>query len=453
MKMLKAVIISVGILSVTSCATLGPRRDTAIQKIKVIDSVEVTRFTFKNGLRLVVHQDRSSPTFAYQVWFDVGSRNEERGKTGLAHLFEHMMFKGTKSVADGEFDRILDEAGAEGQNAYTTKDHTTYIEQLPKERLELIIKLEADRMRNLIVNDQSFSTEREVVQNERRFRYENDPGGLMYQELYGLAFTKHPYRWPVIGYAEDLARMTAEDARSFYQKHYAPNRAVIVVSGDVDAFRVRDLVEKYYGSYQQVESSPAPLEMEPEQKSPRRKTLRFDIQVEKLMMAYPIPNREHEDQAALDVIQTVLSSGRSSRLQKALVDSGIATGAGAYGSDAKDPDLFIFNVSLQDKVKANLAEKVLLRELARLSTEEVSPMELERAKNILNFGFFSSLESNSEKADFIGLYESQMGGAERGLEKHKKRLQVTPTQIREVANRYFNPERRSVVVGLKKSTN
>ena len=413
----------------------------------------MTRFTFKNGLRLLVHEDHSSPTFAYQVWFNVGSRHEEEGRTGLAHLFEHMMFKGTSKLPDGEFDRLMDEMGAVGQNAYTTQDHTTYIEQLPKERLEKVIELEADRMRNLVVNDQSFSTEREVVQNERRFRNENSPDGLMYQELYGLAFTKHPYRWPVIGYAQDLANMTAADARAFYLKHYAPNRAVIVVSGDVRAGNVRDLIQKYYGEHPRVELALHPITPEPEQKSPRRKTLRLNVQVEKLIMGYHIPNGAHEDQPVLDVIQTVLSSGRSSRLQKALVDSGIASSAWGYASTSQDPDLFIFGVSLQDQVKANLAEKVILRELNRLTTEEIPQLELERARNILNFGFYSSLESNYEKAEFIGMHESQMGGAEKGLELQKKRLQVTTSQIREVATKYFQPEQRSVIVGLKKTSN
>jgi len=452
MKIAKATFAAVGILSLTSCSTLQHTSPDRMEIVRVIESVEAIRYQFPNGLRLVVLEDHSAPTFAYQTWFDVGSRDEEPGKTGLAHLFEHMMFKGTKSVPDGEFDRIIDEAGAEGQNAYTTHDHTTYIEELPKERLELVVKLESDRMRHLVVNDESFATEREVVQNERRYRNENSPEGLMYQEIYGLAFTRQAYRWPVIGYAEDLARMSAADARAFYETHYVPNKAVIVVTGDVRAAEVRELVAKHYGSYPRVDKASVERVREPEQKSPRRKTLRLNVQVEKLLMAFPIPAMDHEDIPALDIIQMLLSGGRSSRLQKAVVESGIATSAYGYAADARDPSLFLLGASMQDKMKANLAEKVILRELDRLSNEEVSQLELERARNLLSFEFFSSLETNPEKAQYLGHYESQRGKVEKGLELHKRRLAVTSQQVREVAQRHFLPQRRSVIVGLKKSS-
>ncbi|MEN9722559.1 MAG: hypothetical protein RJB38_545 [Pseudomonadota bacterium] len=452
MKIKKAVFAGVGILSLASCSSLqpSPREARAPESIEMIPSLQATRYLLPNGLRLIVHEDHSAPTFAYQTWFDVGSRDEVPGKTGLAHLFEHMMFKGTPAVPDGEFDRILDEAGAEGQNAYTTHDHTTYIEELPNDRLELVIQLEADRMRNLIVNDQSFKTEQEVVQNERRFRNENSPDGLIYQEIYHLAFEKHPYHWPVIGYADDLAKMTAQDARSFYQQHYAPNRAVIVVSGDVNAKKVRGLIEKYYGSYSAIPLETPHYSAEPAQISTRRKSLRLNIQVEKLMMAFHIPALDHPDMAALDMIQMILSGGRSSRLQKALVESGIASSAGGYAIDARSPSLFLFSASMQAKAKATTAEQVILKELERLSRHEVSMQELERARNLLSFEFYGGLESNSEKARFIGHHELQAGGLERGLEFHHRRLAVTPKEIREVARKYFMGRARTVVLGLKK---
>ncbi len=452
MKITNKALIAVGILSLASCSTLRSRpegvRET--RRVQILDSLAVSKFTFENGLRLIVLEDDSAPTFAYQTWFDVGSRDEQPGKTGLAHLFEHMMFKGTTRVPDGEFDRLLDEAGAEGQNAYTTHDHTTYIEELPSERLEMIVRLEADRMRNLVINDQSFETERAVVQNERRFRNENSPDGLMYQELYGLAYKTHSYRWPVIGYEQDLASMSADDAREFYNLHYAPNRAVIVVSGDVQTARVLELVSKHYGQIPAVEPHSRQPQSEPEQHAPRRKTLRLNMQVEKLLVSFPIPALNHPDMAALDLLQMVLSGGRSSRLQKALVETGIASRAYAYAADARDPSLFLFGVSLQSGKKAHLAEKILLQELERLSTEEVSDLELERAKNLLSFEFYGGLEGNSERARFLGHYELQAGGVDRGLEMHRARLTVTPARIRDAAATYFQPRRRSAVFGLRK---
>jgi zinc protease len=445
----RAVSILVGILAV-SCAHIGPGGGAPAERVVIADGIRASRFRFPNGLRLLVIEDDTAPTFAYQTWFDVGSRDEEPGRTGLAHLFEHMMFKGTRTIPDGEFDRRLEEAGVEGENAYTTHDHTTYVQELPAERLELIVQLEADRMRNLVVNDASFSTEREVVQNERRFRNENNPDGTLYQEIYGLAFTKHSYRWPVIGFAEDLASMKAEDARNFYNRHYSPERAVIVVSGDVDARKVARLVERHYGIHPASKSATATPEVEPEQKTARRKTLKLDIQVEKLMMSYPIPAMSADDMPALDLLQTVLSGGRSSRLQKALVETGVATGAYGYAASSKDPSLFLFGVTLQKGQRALGAERIILAELSRLAREPVSEKELERAKNILSFEYFNGLETNSERARFAGHYESQMGGLENGPRYFQKLMSVRPGQVMEAAGKYLQESRRSVVVGLKK---
>ena len=445
-------VITVGILA-TSCSGLNisPKESDGPEVLKIAQGIEAKRYQLKNGLRLVVVEDSSSPTFAYQTWYDVGSRDEQPGKTGLAHLFEHMMFKGTRDFPEGEFDRRLEEAGAEGENAYTTHDHTTYVQQLPKERLELIVRLEADRMKNLIVNDASFATEREVVQNERRFRNENNPDGLIYQEIYGLAFQKHSYRWPVIGYEEDLAKMTATDAREFYQKHYSPNRAVVVVTGDVDADEVYRSVARHYGDLTPSQGVYISVAPEPEQVSSRRKTLRLDLQVEKLMLAYPIPSQNSEDMPALDILQMVLSGGRSSRLQKALVETGIASGAYAYAAGSKDPSIFLFGVTLQKGQKALSAERVILRELERLAREGVPSQELERAMNLVEFDYFGGLESNSELARFVGHYESQTGRLENGPLYFEKLKKVTAEQIRQMALKYLKESKRSVVVALKKA--
>jgi predicted Zn-dependent peptidase len=307
-------------------------------------------------------------------------------------------------------------------------------------------------MKNLIVDEKSFGTEREVVQNERRYRKENSPEGQIHQEIYSLVFSQHPYRWPVIGYEEDLNRMTAEDARMFYQRHYAPNRAVVVVSGDVDAARVRKLAQRYYGAYSPTDATAVSVAMvqEPEQKTARRKTLRLNIQVEKLLIAYPIPSASHEDMPALDVLQTVLSGGRSSRLQKALVETGIATDAYTYAADAKDPSIFFVGATLQSSQKALTAERIALRELERLAKEPILGAELERAKNIINFEYFGNLETNSERARFAGYYESQLGALEKGPAMHARIQAVTPEQVQSVAQKYFTENRRNTIISLRK---
>ena len=298
-------------LAFPACSTLRNQSDaTPIQnKIPVVGTYEAARTTLANGLRIIVVEDHSSPTFAYDTWFRVGSRDEAPGKTGLAHLFEHMMFKETTHLKEGEFSKVLDAAGAEGENAFTNHDYTAYVQELPKDQLDLIIRLESDRMVNLLVNDQAFKTEVEVVQNERRMRNENNPEGTMYQELYGNAYRSHSYRWPVIGYAEDLAAMSSQDALDFYRRHYRPSLATIVVVGDVSTREVFSKIEKAYGAIPGTApdglaplAAPSP---EPAQTEIRRKTC-LHIQVEKLVVAYPVPQFDHADTPALRVLETLL---------------------------------------------------------------------------------------------------------------------------------------------------
>ena len=416
----------------------------------LIGNFNVNRYSFKNGLKLLIVEDHSSPTFAYQTWFNVGSRDEALGKTGLAHLFEHMMFKGTSTLKEGEFDKLLEHAGAEGENAFTSRDYTAYIQELPKDKLELIVKLESDRMVNLLVNSDSFKTEREVVQNERRLRTENSPDGLMEQELFELAFTDHSYHWPVIGYQKDLDSMSDQDARTFYQAHYSPNHATLIVTGDVDPTQVRSLVEKYYGDLQSQDVPHQPIVHDTDQKHNKRKELKLNIQVDKLMIGYRIPEVTHEDLAAIDVLQNLLTEGKSSRLNRALVETGISSSVDAYGSENKDPTLFVISTNLQKGRKAHEAELVITKELSRLARQIVSAAELERAKNKMNFRFYEELSSNFERAQFLGHYETMTGNFQYGI-THKKKIQaVTPLDIKKAAKKYLNSINSTVIVGVAK---
>jgi predicted Zn-dependent peptidase len=429
---------------------LPPQGIPGKQVMPFVGSFKVNRYTFENGLRLLVVEDHSSPTFAYETWFRVGSYNEVTSYTGLAHLFEHMMFKGTKAYKEGEFDKILESAGVEGENAFTNRDYTAYIQELPKDKLDLIAKLESDRMVNLVVDDQSFKTEREVVQNERRFRNENSPDGTMYQELFNISFLKHPYHWPVIGYEEDLNRMTPQTAYDFYQTYYSPNHASIIVIGDVTPDLVYSTVRKYYGDLKPKEAAPHPIETEAPQTEVRRKDLRLNIQVEKLLIGYRAPGVLDDDAPSLAVLQTILSGGKSSRLQRALVDTGISSGVDSEDIDDKDPTLFIISTNLQVGHEAAEAEKVILDEISRLVLKGVDAQELERAKNKLEFGFYDGLDTNSERAHFLGHYEAIGGNFELGLKNQEKIKSVTVTDVQRVATKYLVASGRSVVTGLKK---
>ncbi len=418
--------------------------------IPLVGTYKVNRFTLDNGLRLLVVEDHSSPTFAYHTWFKVGSRDELPGRTGLAHLFEHMMFKETKSLKDGEFDRILEGAGAEGENAFTSRDYTAYVQELPKDKLELIAKLEADRMVNLVVNEKAFKTETEVVQNERRFRNENSPDGMMYQELFELAFTKHPYHWPVIGYQKDLDSMSGKDAEEFYRSYYSPNHATIIVVGDVTPTQVLETVKKHYGALEAQAAPARTIEPEPLQDGARRKTLKFNMKNEKLIIGYHIPAITHEDIPALNMMQTVLSGGKSSRFQRALVETGIATSVEAYGLDDKDPSLFVIGVDLQKGRKAAQAETIILREIERLAKTPVSETELERARNSSSFEFYSGLNTHSQIARFLGAYEALAGNFELGINIQKQSMTVPASVISQITRKYLSPNNRSVITGVPK---
>ena len=425
----------------------GLREERALA---LVGTSKVSRFVLNNGLTVLINEDHSSPTFAYHTWFRVGSRDEEVGRTGLAHLFEHMMFKQTKNLKDGEFDRILEGAGVEGENAFTSRDYTAYVQELPKEKLELIIKLESERIVNLVVDEKAFKTETEVVQNERRYRDENSPDGTIYNELFGLAFTQHPYRWPVVGYQKDLDSMNGEDARKFYKTHYSPNHAVVVVSGDVKTAETLAIINKFYGDIAPQERMQTPVPIEPLQAEPRRKELKLNIQVEKLAIAYHIPGVIHADIPALEVLEDLLTGGKSSRLHRALVETGIATSVEASDLEDKDPSLFTIWVNLQKGKKAVQAEAIVLRELARLAKEAPSEAEMKRVKNRMEFNFYSGLDTNSGKNRFMGFYEVVAGDFRAGLKQHEDILKVTPTQVSQVTQRYFDPNGRTVLTGVQK---
>jgi len=419
--------------------------------IPFIGDFKVHRAQLPNGLKIMILKDRSSPTFAYQTWFNVGSRNEVRGKTGLAHLFEHMMFKGTSTHPDGQFDALLEQAGVEGENAFTSNDHTVYIQELPKDGFDLITELESDRMVNLIVNDQSFKTEREVVQNERRFRKENSPEGTIYQTLLETAFNEHPYHWPVIGYEQDLNVMNAKDAREFYELYYSPDRATVVIVGDVDPEAAYRKIEKLYGGIAPKRSPDAPIAAEPEQTAQRRKRLELNVEVEKLWMAFKVPSTNSPENPVFEAIQGLLSEGKNGRLNRALVDAGIAASVSSGSFAMKDPGLFLIEADLQKGKSAVLAETVILRELERLKTQAVSVEELNRAKNVMRFRFLERLSTTSGKANFIGQCETALGSIERGIELQNRIYDLTPEQIRETSTHYFNTSRMTVVTAVPKA--
>jgi zinc protease len=410
-------------------------------------TMRVHRYRLENGLKILALQDRSAPTFAYHTWFRVGSRDEQKGLTGLAHFFEHMMFKETKNLKEGEFDKKLEAAGAEGENAFTSRDYTGYVQSLPSDKLDLIAGLEAERMLNLVINDEALDKERQVVHNERRFRYENNPNGKMYERLYELSFAKHHYHWPVIGYAADLDGAKRSDFESFYKRFYAPNNATVVVVGDIDPDELASTVAKHYGKLPASEIDRKASPAEPRQTAEKTETMPIKSPVEKLMAAYRIPDVNSDEFPAIEVLRNVLGSGRSSRLHRKLVDTGIASSVDLESSENAEPGLFVFFVNLQKERTAAEALAVIDREVREIAAGRVSDEELERAISMHRFEIFDDLASNQSKAHFLGFYETVAGKFGRGVEILDGLKAVDRKALAAIAKNHLRAENRTVVIG------
>ncbi len=266
--------------------------------------------TLDNGLRVLLLEDHRSPIVTYQTWYRVGSRNETRGHTGIAHFLEHLMFKGTPTHPRGEFARIVEQNGGQ-DNAFTSQDVTSYYVDIASDKVDLIVELEADRMNNLLLDPKEIDSERQVVIEERRTRTEDDPNGFLGEEVGALAFRAHPYGQPVIGWMEDLGRITPAEIRAFYKTYYIPNNALLVVAGDFKASELLDKIKARYGAIPRGAEPPAVAAVEPAQNGERRLLVYKEAQLPIVYLGYPVPNQTSTDAPALEVLSTILSSGRA----------------------------------------------------------------------------------------------------------------------------------------------
>jgi zinc protease len=418
------------------------------EKVPFIGKSKAHRFTLPNGLKLIVVPTGTAEVFSYQTWYNVGSRDEAPGLSGIAHFFEHMMFKGTKRLKPGEFDRLMESNGARDLNAFTSTDYTAYVQSLPVEKLDLVAKLESERMTTLALAKKEFESEREVVHNERKQRTENSPEGLMFEELQKLAFQKHPYGRPVIGFAEDLDRMTMDDCKKFYKEYYAPNNAIIAVAGGVKPEKVFQIIKKHYGKIPASKIERIEIPTEPEQTAPRKKELKLSLQVEKAYVGYRVPSITHDDHIPLGVLATIMSTGRSSRLYQAMVDKGYTLDVGAGAGSSKDDNLFYVTFSVQAGKHADEAIQVLDGEINKLVNELVTEEELERAKTKLRVETFVGLDTNSAKAHFVGQFEAVLGDFEIAVKSMNQVNDVTREEVRNMARKYLREESRTMVIGL-----
>ncbi|HXX68884.1 MAG TPA: pitrilysin family protein [Polyangiaceae bacterium] len=405
----------------------------------------VHRWRLGNGLTILVLVDVTAPVAAYHTWFNVGSRHERPGKTGLAHLFEHLMFGETENLRAGVFDRKLEENGAE-TNAATWVDWTYYHDLLPADRVKLAVKLEAERMNHLVLREAQVASEREVVANERRYRVEDDVEGLANELLYKTAFERHPYRWPTIGWMADIQGFTPDDCAGFYRTYYAPNNAVVVAVGSV---RERDLVLAIRDAYGSIPSQPLPvedIEPEPPQTQERRVELRKPAASERLLLAFKGPALGDADHAPLTVLSEVLFGGRASRLYRSLVvDRELATDVRGWVSTFRDPGLFECWITARSRHTGSEILPLLDEAFGRARVEAISPDELARAKSRLELGALQQLETAAGKAEQIGFFETVLGDPGYAFRRVEAFRRTTVGDLRWVARRYLTDTSRTVL--------
>jgi zinc protease len=404
------------------------------------------RLKLPNGLTVLLHQDRSTPIAHVALWYHVGSKDERSGRTGFAHLFEHMMFKGSKNVEPEQHTSIVSSIGGQA-NAYTTEDYTVYWQTVPSQYLPLVLWMEADRMATLRIDDRTFRQEREVVKEERRMRIENQPYGRLNEILFSEAFTAHPYKHPVIGSMKDLEAATIDDVRDFYRTYYVPSNCVMVIAGDFDAAQVKELVDRYLARVPSA-TQPVPRDIpkEPIPTKEKRVTVTESWPLPAVVVAHHITYDGHPDAYPLHIASKVLSDGQSSRIYRKLVyETGLALTAFGGGNIIEHPNLF-FAVAIVNPGQSPAAvEKALLGELDKLKSEPITVRELQRAKNQFARDYILGRESLQEKALHLAHAEvihADITTADGEFDIFQK---ISLADVQRVANTYFTPERRVVL--------
>jgi zinc protease len=404
--------------------------------------------TLDNGLRVLLLEDRRSPIVSFQVWYRVGSRNEERGRTGIAHFLEHMMFKGTPKYGRGEFARLVEQNGGQ-DNAFTSQDVTSYYVNIAADKLDLVVELEADRMVNALLDPQEIESERQVVIEERRTRTEDDPSGFLGEEIEAMAFRAHPYGQPVIGWMEDLKRITPAEIRAFYKVYYQPNNAIVVAVGDFSAPALMAKIKEHFGRIPRAPEPPRVTAVEPVQNGERRLLVQKEAQLPIVYLAYHVPNQTSQDAPALEMLSTILSSGRSSRLYRSLVyQRQLALEAGGdYSWFSFDPNLFWFWATAMPGQTPETLEKELLGEMDKLGKEPVTDLELQRARNQIEAAFVFQEDSIHRRASLLARFETIGGPALKDTSLQRIRA-VTAADVQRVARAYFLEQRKNTGVLL-----
>ena len=432
---------------VAGAVLLTPATQAAVRPPRL----DYTMTTLPNGLGVVFLEDHSTPIVHLQVWYHVGSKNERPGRTGFAHFFEHMMFKGSKNVESEGHPSYISSVGGQS-NAYTNEDATVFWETVPSQYLPLVLWLEADRMASLKIEEKAFKNEREVVKEERRMRIENQPYGRLQEIIADQTFTVHPYKHPVIGSMKDLDAASVDDVREFFQTYYVPNNATAVLVGDFDAREALGLVTQYLGRVPKSDK-PVPREIpkEPPQTKEKRVTLTDEWPLPAVVVAHHITFDGNPDSYPLHIASKILSDGQSSRIYRKLVyEKGIALAAFGGGNIIEEPNLFFAVAIVQPGHTTEEAGNALIAELDKLRNEPVTAGELQQAKNQFARDYILGRESNQSKAEQLGhavVIHNDIKTADDEFEVFQK---MTVADVQRVARTYFTPENRTVITILPK---
>ncbi|MBC7691073.1 MAG: insulinase family protein [Methylotenera sp.] len=408
-------------------------------------NLDLQKRTLSNGLTVLMVEDHTVPVISYQSWFKVGSVDERPGITGIAHLFEHLMFKGTPKYGAKEFFLQLEARGA-SVNAYTTRDYTVYHETFTPNLTDRVIDMESDRMAHLTLNEEAFKTERQVVFEERRLRTDNSPGGRVQEALWALAYHTHPYSWPVIGYPEDLGRMTVEDLKKFFATYYQPGNATIVIVGDFKTDLMFEKIKKAYGGIAGHKRSKRDIPEEKEQNEERRLVLYDQVATERLSLAYHASGAENDDSYALDVLANVLFAGTNSRGHQKLVEEmQIASDVSGVAYTPTYPGLFMMTATMKGKHVATEAEARLEALVRDIQLKGVTEEEIRFAVRQLTVQVVDSVRTAHGLGTLIGTVQMVFDDPQRFAEDLAKYLKVTSDDVKRVANQYLLPNHRSVV--------
>ncbi|WP_181307207.1 pitrilysin family protein [Rufibacter sp. XAAS-G3-1] len=431
-----------------SILLLGASLTAAAQSNKI----EFTEYDLPNGLHVILHQDKTTPTVAVTMMYHVGSKNENADRTGFAHFFEHLMFEGSENVERGKYINMIQSAGG-AVNANTSFDRTYYYQILPSNQLALGLWMEADRLRAAKIDQQGIETQRQVVKEEKKQRIDNQPYGSLLENTFATAYSVHPYRWVPIGSAQYIDRASAQEFAQFYKTFYVPNNATLTIAGDLDINQTKQWVEQYFAAIPKGTAAiPRPTVVEPAQVEEGRKVVFDNIQLPAVVQAYHIPAQGSEDSYAINMLTTLLSGGQSSRLNKALVDKQQkAVTAASIPVSLEDPGLFINLAIANQGVDVHDLERAMDAEIERVKNETISDQEFQKLRNKMETDYINGISTLEGRTEKLASYHALYGNTNLINTELDKILAVTKDDLMRVAKKYFTKENRAVLHYLPKA--